>query len=254
MSTLAARAQAALVRTLPASVVYRLAERRHALYEPELRRVHELLAPGTVAVDVGAWLGPWTRALSRRAAHVHAFEPQPALAARLRRVVAPNVTVHEAAVGASPGVARLVIDHASGRDSLSHLARTGEGSEGGATVEHVEVDVVRLDDLDLGEVGFLKVDVEGHEGEVLDGAVGLLERCRPVVLVEVEQRHLGAPIDSVFARLADRGWSGWFLRRAGWQPLASFDLDEHQTRWIDDLPDQRYVNNFAFTPGPQQPG
>jgi FkbM family methyltransferase len=244
----AARLQQLLARTLPAPVVYWAAEHRYRALEPELRHVAQLVPTGRTAVDVGAWLGPWTRALSRHAAHVHAFEPQPDLAARLRRVAGARVTVHQAAAGATPGRAQLVVDHAAGRDALAHLVDAGGSSERGASVEAVDVELVRLDDCELGDVGFLKIDAEGHEGPVLDGAEALLERCRPLVLVEVEQRHLDVPIGAVHARLLDRGWTGWFLRDGAWRPLAQFDLERDQQQWVDHLPDPRYVNNFLFRP------
>ena len=47
----------------------------------------------------------------------------------------------------------------------------------------------RLDDLALGDVGFVKIDVEGHELAVLRGAAETLQRNRPPLLVEAEERH-----------------------------------------------------------------
>jgi FkbM family methyltransferase len=217
-------------------------ERRYAAQEPELRHVASLVRPGSVAVDVGGWLGPWTRALARTARHVHTFEPQPNLAAHLRRVVGPNVTVHEAAVGASSGLAHLAVDARPGRDALAHLA--GDG---------FEVSMVALDDLDLGDVGFVKIDVEGHEAAVLDGARGLLDRCRPTVLMEAEQRHLSGPLSELLAVLVGRGWSAWFLRDGTWRPVAEFDVERDQLAWVDHLPHRSYTNNFLFRPDPGPP-
>lgn len=242
--SLSASIQHHLVRRLPGRAVYALVERRYAIQEPELRWVEALCPAGCVAIDVGGWLGPWTRALSRRASSVHTFEPQPNLAAHLRKVVGGNVTVHEAAVGAMAGRATLAVDHRPGRDALASLGGTGAG---------VDVEVVRLDDLDLDAVGFVKIDVEGHEAAVLAGAARLLDRCHPTVLLEAEQRHLAGPIDDVFAVLLDRGWTGWFLRSGAWHPLEEFHVADDQARWIDHLPHRGYINNFAFHPKPGPP-
>ncbi len=240
------------MRLLPARLVYVLAERRYQRDEPEIRHAAALVPAGRVAVDVGAWLGPWTRVLSRRASAVHAFEPQPRLAAHLRKVVGPNVTVHESAVGDAPGEATLVVDEGPGRDALAHLQQAQPSSTDPGRA--VRVAVTRLDDVDLGDVGFVKIDVEGHELAVLRGAAQLLERCRPTVLVEIEQRHLAAPMQDTFAWLTDRGWTGWFLRDGAWQPLATFDVARDQHPWVDHLPDPRYVNDFLFRPTPEPPG
>ena len=242
-----------LVRHLPPRAVYALAERRYASQEPELRFVPHLVDPRRDAVDVGAWLGPWTRALARTARHVHAFEPQPRLAAHLRRVVADNVTVHEAAVGDEAGTATLLVDDRPGRDALARLAATAaEGPDGS---QRVEVPVVRLDDVGLGDVGFVKIDVEGHEASALRGAERLLERCHPTIVLEAEQRHLDHPVTDLFAWLLARGWTGWFLGEGRWQSLDGFDVERDQTRWLHDVRSASYVNNFLFLPsGVEVPG
>jgi FkbM family methyltransferase len=236
-----------LVDHLPARAVYALAERRYAGQEPELRHVGELATRGRTAIDVGGWLGPWTRALSRVASTVHTFEPQARLARRLAQVVPANVVVHHAAVGARAGTARLAVEAGPGREALAHLVGSG-AAVGSGPVEVQEVPLVALDDLDLADVSFVKIDVEGHELAVLQGAESLLRRDRPTLLVEVEQRHLDGPITTVFDWLGDRGWTGSFLRGGRWVGLAEFDLERDQTRLVDRLPDRAYVNNFRFDP------
>jgi FkbM family methyltransferase len=238
-----AAAQQWLVDHLPPRAVYALAERQYARQEPELRHVRELATAGRTAVDVGGWLGPWTRALSRVAATVHTFEPQAHLAQRLEQVVPANVVVHHAAVGERAGTALLAVDPAPGRAALAHLvAAPAEG----AAVQ--EVPLVALDDLGLTDVAFVKIDVEGHELAALRGAERLLRRDRPTLLVEIEQRHLDVPITDVFGWLAERGWTGSFLRDGRWTGIDAFDLDRDQTRLVDHLPDRAYVNNFRFDP------
>ena len=66
--------------------------------------------------------------------------------------------------------------------NVGHL---GGGHPEGKTGIEIPVKVVRLDDEGLGNVGFMKIDVEGHEYEVIDGARALLARCRPNLLVEI---------------------------------------------------------------------
>jgi FkbM family methyltransferase len=236
-----------LVDHLPARAVYALAEHQYARQEPELRHVAELATAGRTAVDVGGWLGPWTRALSRVAASVHTFEPQARLAHRLERVVPAHVVVHHAAVGARAGTALLAVEAGPGREALAHLvASVPTGGTGAPPVQ--EVPMVALDDLGLTDVAFVKIDVEGHELAVLEGAEALLRRDRPTLLVEVEQRHLEVPIGTVFDWLVGRGWRGSFLRDGRWTGLDGFDLERDQTRLVDRLPDRAYVNNFRFDP------
>ena len=84
---------------------------------------------GGVALDVGAWYGPWTYWLSRRAAHVTAFEPNPEVAKVLEHAAAPNVTVRRMAVS----------DHVGNRVARAAGRRQGHRGSGvarGAPGEH----------------------------------------------------------------------------------------------------------------------
>ena len=69
-----------------------------------------------------------------------------------------------------------------------------ENTLNGASVDEIEVPRITLDSLGQDAVGFIKIDVEGHEVDVLAGAREILRRDRPAILVEAEERHRqGAP-------------------------------------------------------------
>jgi len=239
-----AKLKARLVDILPPPIVYRVAPILYRRQEPELGALDNYLPQARTAIDVGGWLGPWTRELSRRCATVHTFEPQPGLAAFLRKVIPDNVTLHEKAVSNVAGSLPLVVPGARhGQNALASLDR--EVQEGD-TVHQVEV--VRLDDMGFTEVDFVKIDVEGREREVLEGARELLARERPRLIVEAEQRHLDAPLSAMFDLLADLGYTGWFLHRGTWHPLADFDVQRHQLDHLDALLGPDYINNFLFIP------
>jgi hypothetical protein len=73
------------------------------------------------------------------------------------------------------------------------------------------VPLARLDGVVREDVSFVKVDVEGHELSVLHGAVGLIDRCQPVFLVEAEDRHRAEATRSVFDFFRDKSYRGFFL-------------------------------------------
>ena len=58
----------------------------------------------------------------------------------------------------------------------------------------------------------MKIDVEGHELNVLNGAVELLERCQPVFLVEAEDRHRAEATRLVFEFFRSKSYRGFFLK------------------------------------------
>jgi FkbM family methyltransferase len=239
-----ARISSKLIDLLPDPVVYRVLPMVYRRQEPELARLADFVPEGRNAVDVGGWLGPWTRELSRRVPHVTCLEPQPDLASYLRRVVPGNVTVVEAAVSDHAGTATLGLPEA--RHGANALASLGADPEAAAVVHDVEL--VRLDDLDLSDIGFVKIDVEGHERAAIDGARELIGRDRPNLLLEAEQRHLDEPLASLFDHVIAQGYQGWFLEHGQWQPLAAFDVRRHQLDHLDDLQGPNYINNVLFTP------
>jgi FkbM family methyltransferase len=249
VTTASARVKAKVVDLLPDPVVFRLVPLLYRRQEPELARLAEFVPDHRNAVDVGGWLGPWTRELARRVPRVTCVEPQPDLAAYLRKVVPANVTVVEAAVSDVAGTAALSLPEARhGANALASL----RGDTDTAAVVH-QVRVIRLDDLDVADVGFVKIDVEGHERAALDGAIELIRRDRPRLLLEAEQRHLDEPLASLFERVTSEGYEGWFLHGGRWHPLADFDVQRHQLDHLDDVVGPDYVNNVLFTPVDDRP-
>lgn len=238
--------KAALVNALPDSVVFRVSPWLYRRQEPELELLRTFVPPNKTVVDIGGWLGPWTRELARWSQHVHTFEPQPDLAAYLRRVVPKNVTVYECALSDSPGIMPLFLpSERHGSNALASL--NPMGIDESDQVRH-DVEVIRLDSLDLGDVAFMKVDVEGHETEVLAGASGIIEASQPRLLLEAEQRHLRHPVTNLFESLAERGYDGWFLIGGEWQKISTFNVEQHQMAHLDNVLSPDYINNFLFVP------
>lgn len=225
---------------VPRPIGRRLVHRFWKLQEPELARIDEFVDGTRGAVDVGAWWGPWTAALAKRCPEVHAFEPQPQLAADLRRWAPPNVTIHETALAAEAGSGSLQRPNdRAGADALASL-RPIESSES------VPVEVRRLDDLGFRDVGFLKIDVEGLELDVLRGAASTIATSQPRIMIEIEQRHLDGAIDVVFDWFRDQGYRGHFVRGRGWATLDEFDVQRDQLDALDHLRRRSYVNAFLF--------
>ncbi len=90
----------------------------------------------------------------------------------------------------------------------------------------IEVPLRPLDDYGLEGVRFIKIDVEGHEFEVLLGAEETLARCAPTLLVEIDQAFHDQPIQRIFDWLRARGYEGQVRREGTWAPLRTFDVGE----------------------------
>lgn len=94
---------------------------------------------------------------------------------------------------------------------------------------------------------------EGHELNVLRGASGLIERSRPIFLVEAENRHRFGATASIFDFFRTLNYEGFFLRGGEIMDIDAFDaeLDQDQNALLADggrASGRHYVNNFFFFP------
>jgi FkbM family methyltransferase len=224
---------------VPLRYWYRFATRR---LEREWSVIKRLLAKGRVSIDIGANNGVYTYALSRVSARVEAFEPLPACARTLEAFGAANVEVHEVALSSTSGARELFIPVESG---IAHTALASFVKPKGI-FQTISVPLRTLDSYGFHNVCFIKIDVEGHELEVLRGAAMTIAECKPMVLVEVEQRHLNFPMDLVFNEFSSFGYEGFFTANGKLLPLEAFSYEVHQAPFAHDVLSRHYVNNFIF--------
>jgi FkbM family methyltransferase len=226
--------------------------RRPRSAEAELSFLKNIVRREDVTVDVGANLGLYTRVLARLASKVHAFEPSGSMADILQRTTGSNVIVHALALSDHEGEAELRTPRSGTR--LIHSLATIESDVvvGGNTIA-TKVPCARLDSVVHEHVSFVKVDVEGHELNVLRGARALIEKSRPVFLIEAEERHRIGATALLFAFFKDVAYDGFFLRGRDVVRVDDFDprADQDQTALLDDGGRQSgrtYINNFFFFP------
>lgn len=210
-----------IARLVPASALVALVGRAHRRFEPELHAIDALLPDRRrTAVDVGAWYGPWSVALAARFETVVAIEPNPAVAQRLRRALPDNARLECWAASDRAGVAVLHTPTQVGAEGVGSLQPPDVGDGPGAI--GLEVATRSIDSLELADVDFLKMDVEGHELAALQGAAATLERSRPVLLVELEERL--APVAPVMAHLVERGYRPHVLAHGRFEEIEPADF------------------------------
>jgi FkbM family methyltransferase len=219
--------------------------------EREVHELSKLVEPGSVAVDVGAHIGDYTYSLCRQLGpngRVIAVEPLPDLARVLTRATTKlrlPVTVINCALSSKAGEAQLRMPVDNGLEKKG-FATLVPRIEGGKTFR---VELRRLDDICQnveGKISFIKIDVEGHELDVLRGGEETIKRHRPNLLVEIEQRHSPVPISETFQFITSLGYRGEFVEEGGARaPLSSFTVETHQTARLGQ---RSYISNFIFLP------
>lgn len=187
-------------------------------YEPdEIQVVDDHVTAGATVLDVGANIGYMTLLLAARVGHkgrVHAFEPNPPVADALVENLALNpdthhrITVHRFALGAVVGDTEFYspIDGHEGVGGLRNTAR--------APLDRViHVPVRTLDSFvqaaGITSIGFIKLDVEGGEWDVLRGGEDVLSTHRPVILFEAydgNTRPYGYRVFELLSYLEQRGY------------------------------------------------
>ena len=148
------------------------------------------LMRGECAFDIGANQGHYTRCMLERVGPkgtVDAFEPNPEMAAVLRSAVAaPNVKVHQCAVSeAITPHKEFFVDRREGMQAVASSFNRLDGLDG--LTQPIQVETITIDHfcaLHGVKPKLIKIDVEGHELEVLRGAVDTIDRFRPIIAFE----------------------------------------------------------------------
>jgi FkbM family methyltransferase len=189
--------------------------------------------------------------LSKLCARCIAFEPNPEQARYLRRAFGAKLQVESLALSDQSGEVEFVIPTGP-NDDKAGLATIAPGPWlSSQAVRRIKVATRRLDELTLDPVGFIKLDVEGHELAVLRGGYKLLSRDRPNLLVELEERFGAGTIEQSRAYLADIGYQGYFLTGHTLRHISGFDAAAYQSMANWGIPGL-YINNFVFIPGDHQ--
>ena len=189
--------------------------------------VRRLLRPGHRVIDVGANVGYYTLVMSSLigpTGRLDAFEASPRMARLLRRTVGASgrgefVTVHEVIVADRPGTMHLNFTERYG--GAGNVAENGWTF--GDDTQTVEREAVRLDDLFSDEVvDFIRIDTEGSEVLILQGALELLARSPSVKLcVEwyVNMMAARGDVARLVAQLEGLGFRFWRIDPQGLVPL-----------------------------------
>lgn len=203
--------------------------------EKEMLLLRRLVRPGWNCLDIGAAGGTYLHVLSRlvgRAGRVIGVEPRRRSAGILRSFQRwlpwHNVTIFQVALADSIGTARMVVPRLVRTEA--HLAPVDADGDGA-------IEVVRqwtLDHLveraDLDRVDLIKCDVEGAEELVFGGATDTLRRWKPIVLCEIEARHLeryARTPDAFLDRFTDHGYRIYRYRAGRLRPVERIDPTEN---------------------------
>jgi FkbM family methyltransferase len=225
--------------------------------EPEVLVLEEILAKHVDAVflDVGCNKGEYTYAASKflQPFNIFSFEPNPKLNYVLSKIFS-DVNVLPYALSNEETKAKFKVPSLNGYEDDSLGSLNTENKETNETSADIfEVQCKRLDDVvtsyNTKRVDFIKIDVEGFELSVLEGAQHTIEEHSPLLLIEIEKKHhkehtLLEIINSINTKHQNK------------YKVFYFDISNYKVREVSSEPSQnhtdwgtrKYVNNFLFIP------
>jgi FkbM family methyltransferase len=188
------------------------------VYQPrQLNRSLEFVTNWGLAIDIGAHVGMWSKHLVQKFKRVIAFEPMPQMRACLdRNVISDRLQVVPIALGNEHGAVSFHYDEA--HSGATHIDREKAGL----------LPIGRLDDFKLTGVGYIKIDTEGFELNVLEGARETLLASKPIIIVE-DKLH--------------------GVRHYGQKPYASIELLESLGAAVLDRVIDDFIVGWPDTPG-----
>lgn len=201
----------------------------------------DLCDPGKTSLDVGAKVGMYSYRLLKHSNKVIAFEPIPELHRLLGKVFNGKSNFQAVNGGLSSKAGEAIL--------RQPVYRRGYHKYGQATIEpenklefeniqairEIPIPLETLDDYIDEPVGFIKIDVEGHEISVLEGGKKLLKKHKPTILVEIQEILVKDGINRVRKLLEPLGYDGCFIFGKKFNHMNGFCRD--------DFPD---VKNFIF--------
>jgi FkbM family methyltransferase len=213
--------------------------------EREIHFVHRYIDPDRAVLDIGVHIGIYARHFAKYTRCVLGFEANPKSAAFAKRSLNGVATIEWVALSseAGTGLLRIPADEENRSDLVAFGTLSPTNMLGGLRFQEVVVPVRTLDDFDLPTVGFVKIDVEGHEEAVLKGGEKLLARDRPVYMIEIEERHHAGALRRIVQYFDEWEYDASFYDGTKMRTIKEFKQQQHQA-----MDSRIYINNFFFCP------
>ena len=239
------------IKNLFLSEAYLLKKRAERFYKKQTEReicyLPNLINKSLASIDIGVYRGVYSYFLSKESDYVYAFEANPLLMQKLKNGFQKykNITIENLAVSSSKGFTNLKIPFRNQNIDYSdyeELYQLGtatihkKNNLANTDFKSFEIEKMNLDSYTFAhKIGFIKIDVEGHELDIIKGAKNLILKDKPNLMVEIEEKHTGVPNFEIINEIKELSYECYFLNN-------HFQLEVVNQQNIKTIPN----NNFIF--------
>ena len=195
-------------------------------YEEELMILEKIVNKNQESVDVGVYRGVYSYKLSQISKHVHSFEPNPLilpyLEKNLKKII-KNMTLYGFAASDKEIIVDLKIPRrfkTINNKNYEEMFKLGcatiheKNEVSNNNFEIYKIKSIKIDNLLRNkDIGFIKIDVEGHEKNVLLGSRDLIKKKKPNMLIEIEERHSKEKVENTINFINQLGYKSYFLNK-----------------------------------------
>ncbi len=214
--------------------------------EKEIKLIKDLIKPNTDSLDIGVYRGVYSYEMAKYSNIVHSFEPNPVIFKFINKnlkEIKKNIILYNCALSNKNKTMDLKIPIRNSKYDKNNFEEYYQ--MGKATIhteneflnyEKFEVNTKIIDDIDfLNEVSFIKIDVEGHEKEVIEGGIDTIKKNKPKLLVEIEEQYTKKSVQETINYINSIGYN-------------SFVYADENLKNTSDINDLNMYNNFVFFP------
>ena len=225
--------------------------------ESELGYLEFLCSDIKTSIDIGANHGIYLERLIPLSRRTIGFEPNPELFVELISKFSPEAEIMPYALSNKEIETELKIPLYN--DSGNYYYIRGMGSLNNkilnnkhfSSYKSIKIKTKTLDNFNYDNVGFIKIDVEGHEIEVIEGAMKTISEQKPNMIIEIEERHREGAIKHIYSLMKNMDYDVFFIYNNTPHHISDFDIEKHQNiplKAADYKPIEipNYVNNFIF--------
>ena len=212
-------------------------------YEKELSIIDHFKDKSKDAIDVGVYRGVYSYKLSKEFNQIHSFEPNPLLFPYLNRYltkIITNMTLYNYALSNKNELTNLKIPHRGKsifKNNFEEIYKLGcatiHETNNFEKFNNYEVECKKLDDVIKDkEISFIKIDVEGHELSVIEGANNIINKYKPTLLVEIEEKHTKKPILNTINKIKEFGYKVYFFKNKKMKEILDNDIPNEERNFI----------------------